>query len=130
MPLLSKGVYRALVLIVLTLLWPASIFAQDADGYLKPYQPNAHDGMRGLDLQTPIDEKNEDDKKLGLEANPWDRRVGLPASATERGAFMSPFGNSREASIRVTKIRFKDGRHATPGIYDEIYFSTKRDSAC
>jgi hypothetical protein len=27
--------------------------------------------MRGLDLQTPIDEKNEEDKKLGLEANPW-----------------------------------------------------------
>jgi len=31
-----------IVLIVLTLLWPASIFAQNADGYLKPYQPNAY----------------------------------------------------------------------------------------
>jgi hypothetical protein len=31
-----------IVLIVLVLLWPASIFAQTADGYLKPYQPNAY----------------------------------------------------------------------------------------
>ena len=92
---MAKGCAVRIVLIVLTLLWPASIFAQDADRYLKPYQPNAYG-----------------------------------QSATERGAFMSLFGNSREASIRVTKIRFKDGRHATPGIYDEIYFSTKRDSAC